>query len=163
MAALAKAKEVADYLGYNAVILDSELHGEARDAGAWLADQAIMYREGGGPLPACLLLGGETTVTVIGDGLGGRNQELALAFSPYIRGERVRALFAGTDGTDGPTNAAGAFVDGETVYRAEELRLRPAAFLSANNSYQFFDALGDLFITGPTGTNVMDIGIILVE
>jgi glycerate 2-kinase len=162
MAALGKAAEVAGYLGYNAAVLDSELHGEARDAGARLAFQAMEYREKGGATPACLLVGGETTVTVTGDGLGGRNQELALAFSLYIQGEDVRALFAGTDGTDGPTGAAGAFVDGETVYRAEELRLRPASFLTANNSYRFFESLGDLFITGPTGTNVMDIGIILV-
>jgi glycerate 2-kinase len=162
MAALGKAKEVADYLGYHAMVIGSEVHGEAREAGAMLARQTIEYRESGGQTPACLLVGGETTVTVTGDGLGGRNQEVALGFSLNIRGERVRALFAGTDGTDGPTGAAGAFVDDETVYRAEELRLRPAAFLLANNSYRFFESLGDLFITGPTGTNVMDIGIILV-
>lgn len=162
LASLNKAKEVADYLGYQAVVLDSETHGEAREVAVRLAGAAIKYTESGGQTPACLLVGGETTVTVTGTGLGGRNQEMALAFALSIRGEPVRALFAGTDGTDGPTDAAGAFADGETVYRAVELRLRPTAFLDSNNSYRFFESLGDLFITGPTGTNVMDIGIILV-
>ena len=118
----------------------------------------------------CLLAGGETTVTVTGNGKGGRNQEFALAFGMEISGEKgISLLSAGTDGTDGPTEAAGAMVDGDTVGQARFFDLDPAAYLDDNDSYTFFSRLDDRsgkryhLKTGPTGTNVMDVQIILIE
>ncbi len=119
-----------------------------------------------GPLktPACVISGGETTVTIRGKGLGGRNQEFALAAALDIAGLRdVVILSGGTDGTDGPTDAAGAIADGTTLARAQALGLNAAAFLANNDSYHFFEATGDLIKTGPTGTNVADIQLILVR
>jgi hydroxypyruvate reductase len=114
--------------------------------------------------PACILSGGETTVTVRGKGLGGRNQEFALAAALDIAGlQNVVILSAGTDGTDGPTDAAGAIADGTTLARAQALGLNPPAFLANNDSYRFFEATGDLIKTGPTGTNVADIQLVLVR
>jgi glycerate 2-kinase len=114
--------------------------------------------------PACVLAGGETTVTLQGHGKGGRNQELALGAAIALDGmSRISLLSAGTDGTDGPTDAAGAFVDGATCHRARGRGLNPADFLSSHDSYHFFAALGDLLITGPTRTNVMDIMCLLIE
>jgi len=125
---------------------------------------------GRGDKPRCLLSGGETTVTVRGTGTGGRNQELALAFAMEIAGIKgITMLSAGTDGTDGPTDAAGAIVDGETVPKARALGMDPFAYLENNDSYTFFSRLDTLsgeayhVITGPTGTNVMDIQIIRIE
>jgi hydroxypyruvate reductase len=113
--------------------------------------------------PACLISGGETTVTLRGGGLGGRNQEFALAAAIDLAGlDGVVVLSGGTDGTDGPTDAAGAIADGRSVRRARERGLDPANFLSENDSYRFFDALGDLLKTGPTNTNVMDVRLVLV-
>ena len=113
--------------------------------------------------PICVLAGGETTVHVTGNGKGGRNQEFALVVAQELHGkERWALLSAGTDGIDGPTDAAGAFVDGQTISRAQAQGLNPVCFLVENNSYNFFAALGDLFTPGPTGTNVMDIKIALV-
>ncbi len=163
MAALKKAEEVAGLLGYNSAILDDSIRGEAREAAARLADEAVRCRTGGVRMPACLIVGGETTVTVKGRGMGGRNQEMALAFALKVQGiPGIYALFAGTDGTDGPTDATGAFADGNTVSRAHKAGLDAMSRLSDNDSYGFFKALDDLFITGPTGTNVMDVGIILI-
>ena len=109
--------------------------------------------------PACIITGGETTVTLRGQGLGGRNQEFALAAALDIAGLPDVLIFsAGTDGTDGPTDAAGAFADGDTLGRNPDAR----RYLDDNDSYHYFEALGDLVITGPTGTNVMDVRIILV-
>ena len=163
-AALRKAKEVAGYLGYHAAIIDPAVSGEARDAGRAIAEAAIRYRREGGNTPACLIFGGETTVTIRGNGLGGRAQETALSFARAADGVRgVSALFAGTDGTDGPTDAAGAFADGATVADASDMGLGAGEYLSGNDSYHFFKATGGLFIPGPTGTNVMDIGIVLVR
>jgi glycerate 2-kinase len=165
--AIEMAKEEASALGYQVVVLSSELKGEARDAGVWLAREAISrqrhcHEKHGGPL--CLLAGGETTVTVRGGGLGGRNMELALAFVLGLKGTSgITLLSAGTDGTDGPTDAAGAIVDGETLIKAAAKVLDPDDFLTRNDSYSFFKAVGGLMITGPTGTNVMDIQIILIE
>ncbi|HLB25879.1 MAG TPA: glycerate kinase [Nitrospirota bacterium] len=162
--ALGKAKEVAEYLGYSSLIFESPVQGEAREAAARLAREARKYREGGGLLPACLIVGGETTVTIKGGGMGGRNQEMALAFAAELQGyDGIAALFAGTDGTDGPTDAAGAFADGRTVGLAHEAGLIASDLLADNDSYHFFEQTGDLFSPGPTGTNVMDIGIILVR
>ena len=163
MAALRKAGEVAGYLGFSTRVLDGAVQGEASEVAAALAEEALKLAQGREERPLCLILGGETTVTVRGGGMGGRNQEMALAFAQAIEGDgSVAALFAGTDGTDGPTDAAGAFADGSTLARSASIGLNAAAFLEDNDSYNFFKSLGDLLVTGPTGTNVMDIGIILV-
>jgi hydroxypyruvate reductase len=129
---------------------------------AAIAREALNSGRPGRP-PLCLISGGETTVTLRGNGMGGRNQEFALAAALDIAGlEGVLAFSAGTDGTDGPTPAAGAFADGSTVSRAASLGLDARDFLARNDSYRFFEPLGGLVITGPTGTNVMDIRLILV-
>ena len=165
--ALQIAKREALARGYSTVILSSELRGEAREVGRWLAYQAIeAYHESGPTAPGkiCLIAGGETTVTVTGNGLGGRNTELALAFAREIKGtEGITLLSAGTDGTDGPTDAAGAIVDGGTLIRAEASGLDVEVCLAANDSYHFLEKTADLLITGPTGTNVMDLQIILLD
>jgi len=110
------------------------------------------------------LAGGETTVTIQGNGKGGRNQELALSFAIAIDGwEKIAFISAGTDGTDGPTDAAGAIVDGLTCRKALQENLNPHTFLSNNDSNSFFEPLGDLLKTGPTRTNVMDIMCIVIE
>lgn len=163
--ALEAARREAEVRGYKALLLTSFLQGEAREVGRALASVVKEVRKSGEPVepPACLLSGGETTVTVRGKGKGGRNQELALAMVGELAGlEGVLVLSAGTDGTDGPTDAAGAFVDGETSKRARKLGLEPDDYLRENDSYNFFRALGDLFVTGPTGTNVMDLQIALI-
>lgn len=114
--------------------------------------------------PVCVLAGGETTVTLRGAGKGGRNQELALAAAIALDGfSRISLLSAGTDGTDGPTDAAGALVDGATCARARTAGLNPAEFLARQDAYHFFASLGDLLFTGPTRTNVMDIMCLLIE
>jgi glycerate 2-kinase len=113
--------------------------------------------------PACIISGGETTVTIRGDGKGGRNQEFALAAAIDMAGlADTLILSGGTDGTDGPTDAAGAIADGKTCERAEKLGLAARDYLARNDSYHFFDKLGDLVITGPTHTNVMDVRLILI-
>jgi len=114
--------------------------------------------------PVCVISGGETTVTLRGGGLGGRNQEFALAAAIALEGvPGVLVFSAGTDGTDGPTPAAGAMADGATVSRAAALGLDARRMLAANDSYHFFEPLGDLVVTGPTGTNVMDVRLMLVR
>ena len=110
-----------------------------------------------------MLSGGETTVTIKGKGRGGRNQEFVLASAIAIEGEeQVVVLSGGTDGTDGPTDAAGAIADGETLARARSKGLDPWDYLQRNDSYTFFEALDDLLMTGPTRTNVMDVRIMLI-
>jgi glycerate 2-kinase len=162
--AIGKAAEVAGYMGYTVRVLDSPLTGEAGEAAVWLHGAAGSYLASSDGLPACILAGGETTVTIKGDGLGGRNQELALAFAINIDGdEHMSALFAGTDGGDGPTDAAGAFVDGETVKMAAKSGIDAASYLSRNDSYHFFERAGGHFKPGPTGTNVMDIAVIIAR
>ncbi|BCB27433.1 hypothetical protein SKTS_23190 [Sulfurimicrobium lacus] len=169
--ALAAAQEKSRQLGFAAEIVTSELQGEARDAAGFLAHTARMTQDGmNSDERRCLLFGGETTVTVRGTGKGGRNQELALAFALEAEGRQgISLLSAGTDGNDGPTDAAGALVDGRTAERARRLGMEPAAYLAENDSYGFFqrfDALSGTrshFMTGPTGTNVMDLQIILLE
>lgn len=170
--ALNAAREKAVSLGFDAEIIASELQGEARDAARYLSAKAIKVQQSlkSGEEPRCLISGGETTVTVKGSGLGGRNQELALAFALEIEGMKgIAMLSAGTDGTDGPTDAGGAIIDGETVIEVKKFGLDPERYLNTNDSYTFFKKLdflsGDThhIITGPTGTNVMDMQIIIVE
>jgi glycerate 2-kinase len=162
--ALEAAREKAESLGFRTEILADTLSGEARDAGEWLAHKALaVKRHADLEIPLCLISGGETTVTVAGGGKGGRNMELALSFAVEIDGiSGISLLSAGTDGTDGPTDAAGAVVDGRTAVKAREMGLSPEAYIRNNDSYSFFEATGELLITGPTGTNVMDIQLILV-
>jgi glycerate-2-kinase len=149
--ALRVAEREAAKLGYRTKVLTSELSGEARMVGADLVRRARRRRG-----RFCLLAGGETTVTVRGPGKGGRCQELALAAAIEMRGTGEMALLAaGTDGTDGPTDAAGAVVDGATATSDAAL------FLDANDSYSHFHAYGGHVMTGPTRTNVMDIVIVL--
>ena len=162
---LMSAKEKAESLGYNVLILSSMIEGETRFIAQVHGAIAKEIIKTGNPLPlpACILSGGETTVTISGNGFGGRNQEFALSASIDISGKKnIVMLSGGTDGTDGPTDAAGAFSDTFTLKRAEEMGLNPYRFLANNDSYHFFQKLGDLFITGPTNTNVMDLRIVLV-
>ncbi|MBX9602663.1 MAG: glycerate kinase [Bryobacteraceae bacterium] len=159
--ALEAAADQARELGYAPRILTAALAGEARDAArVWAAIALEQARQARGPV--CLLSGGETTVTLRGAGRGGRNQEFALAAAIAMDGERDTLLLsAGTDGIDGPTPAAGAIATGGTLARARALGLDARAALDANDSYRFFDSLGGLVNTGPTGTNVMDLQILL--
>ncbi len=164
--ALEAASEEAKRRGYRPLILSSRFQGEARELARFHADILWEIVHSGQPvrLPACVLSGGETTVTVRGKGKGGRNQEFALAAAIALAGEKnIMCLSAGTDGTDGPTDAAGAIVTGDTLSRAAKLGLSAADFLERNDSYSFFNALGDLVKTGPTGTNVMDVNVMLAE
>lgn len=161
--ALEAAAAQARRFRYNTIILGSTLEGETRDVGRMHAAIARQIRLQGQPLaaPACVISGGETTVTIRGKGKGGRNQEFVLAAALDIAGlEDVVVMSVGTDGTDGPTDAAGAVADGATVARSDR---DAAADLANNDSYPFFDRLGDLLKTGPTGTNVMDLHLVLVR
>jgi hydroxypyruvate reductase len=163
--ALARAREMAISLGYKTLILSSMIEGEASvAAGLHMAIGREILKTGHPlKLPACLLSGGECTVTIRGTGLGGRNQEFALAAARQMEVPgRIVLLSAGTDGSDGPTDAAGAFVDSTTGQRAQTAGLDPQRSLAANDSYHFFEQLGDLYKTGPTNTNVMDLRIMLV-
>lgn len=163
--ALSAAEDKACSLSFHPLRLTSMLQGEAREAAKFLCSIAKEVHRSKRPIPcpACLLSGGETTVTIKGNGLGGRNMELALASSLELSGLPYTVLLsAGTDGTDGPTNAAGAFAAGSTEFRAKNRGLSPKQYMSRNDSYNFFKEINDLFITGPTGTNVMDMQIMLV-
>ncbi len=163
--ALFMAKKKAEELGYNSVVLSSMLEGETKDTAAIhmaIAHEVAMHDEPAAK-PACILSGGETTVTIKGEGKGGRNQEFALAAALKMgKIQNTVVLSAGTDGTDGPTDAAGAISDSTSLERAQALGLDPQAFLNDNDSYNFFNSLGDLYKTGPTNTNVMDLRIILI-
>ncbi len=159
------AKAKARALGYRTLVLSTTIQGETRDIAGMHAAIAREIRDSGQPLaaPACVISGGETTVTLRGVGKGGRNQEFALAAALDIEGlDNMVLLSAGTDGTDGPTDAAGALCDGTTVKRARAKGLDPRAALAENDSYPFFDSIGDLIKTGPTRTNVMDVRLVLV-
>jgi glycerate 2-kinase len=156
----------AGRLGFNTLVLSTSLVGEAREVARVHAAIAREIQVAGRPVkvPACVISGGETTVTIRGKGLGGRNQEFALAAAIDIAGlGDTVILSAGTDGTDGPTDAAGAIADGATLARAQALHLDAPEYLANNDSYRFLDATGDLIKTGPTGTNVADIQLILVR
>jgi hydroxypyruvate reductase len=156
------AAEAAAELGYD-VVQGIELSGEANELGCAIARQVGAIRGE----RVCLVAGGEAVVTVLGNGRGGRAQQCALAMAIELAsvaaGRRVAALFAGTDGIDGPTDAAGAIATPETVARGAEAGLDAGVALARNDAYEFFKALGDLVIVGPTGTNVADLMIALVN
>jgi hydroxypyruvate reductase len=158
--ALTAAAERAKALGYNTLVLSSYIEGETRDIARVHAAIAKEIDAFDRPLPrpACIISGGETTVTIRGDGKGGRNQEFVLAAAIDIAGLRdVCVLSGGTDGTDGPTDAAGAICDSDTLGRGPDAPV----YLARNDSYAYFEKLGDLIKTGPTGTNVMDVRVVL--
>jgi glycerate 2-kinase len=184
MTAIAGAVEAARSRGYDVHTIAAPLVGEAREAAVMYADQVRQALSRFAP-PLCVLGSGETTVHVTGNGIGGRNQEFALAMAPLLadltlrqaqghpeqgRGvtrsapNKIEAVFGsiGTDGIDGPTDAAGAIIDATTLTRAAAGGLDPAAYLRNNDSYHFFSALGDLLHTGPTGTNVGDVQVALI-
>jgi hydroxypyruvate reductase len=162
--AVVAAADEAKRLGLKPLVLSTLIEGETRDVARMHAAIAREVLASGRPAkpPLCLISGGETTVTLRGDGLGGRNQEFVLAAAMDLAGAKhAVVLSGGTDGTDGPTDAAGAIADGMTVSRAQTSGLSPAKFLAANDSYHFFEALDDLLKTGPTNTNVMDVRLVL--
>lgn len=160
---------ICEYLkskSLNTVLLTSALEGEAKHVGIVLSSIAKEVLESGNPVskPAAIIAGGETTVTVGGEGLGGRNQELALSVALRIRGSHAITFSSfSTDGVDGPTNAAGAIVDGETIQQAEKLGIDPETYLARNDSNTFFSKIGGLIITGNTGTNVNDISLLIIS
>jgi glycerate 2-kinase len=162
--AMAGAVAEAESRGYHVLRIDEPILGEARAAS--LAHlHRIMAQAGGLPRPACIVASGETTVHVTGHGRGGRNQEFALAAAEPLSAQTASIVVgsAGTDGIDGPTDAAGAIVDPTTVSRARAAGLgAPARYLSDNNAYAFFEPLDDLIRTGPTGTNVGDLQVVLI-
>lgn len=157
--ALVAAARHAEELGYTVRLSDEPLTGEAREAGRRLAREALAA-----PAGTCLLWGGETTVTVAGAGRGGRNQELALAAALELEGadRPIVLLSGGTDGIDGPTDAAGGWVTPATASAARALDLDPEDHLARNDAYPLLDALGQLLRPGPTHTNVMDVQVALV-
>ena len=156
------AGEAAARLGYECIFLSDCLDGEASDTGRALAKELKKYASGGRKI--ALLAGGETVVHVKGSGLGGRNQELALAAAQVLDGIPNAALISvGSDGTDGPTNAAGGYADGDTVRELARKDMDIAAYLANNDAYHALDAVGNLIITGPTGTNVNDVTIGLIN
>jgi len=162
---LRKAKERAEALGIPARIMSSRLRGEAREAARVIMAIGEEIAATGQPFaaPVCLLFGGETTVILRGDGMGGRNQEMALAALAEIRDNpRFVFLSAGTDGIDGHSDAAGAVVDRTSWERAQALGLKIDDYLARNDSHRFFRQTGDLIMTGPTGTNVMDVTALLI-
>jgi glycerate 2-kinase len=162
--AVIAAKEMAESLGYSVKLIDDLAEGEATElAVAHAAIAKEIYHAGTFRRPACLISGGEATVTLGGDGLGGRNQEFALATALEIAGlDGIVALIGGTDGTDGPTKAAGGIVDGGTVRRGKTQGLDVREYLSRNDSYHFLRATDDLLVTGPTFTNVMDLRVFII-
>ncbi len=167
--ALEAAKAEAQGMGFDVEIVSAEVTGIAREVGTQMARTAKGQRGKGAEGQSkketkCLISGGETTVVVTGDGKGGRNTELALAFAIEIDGvDGITFLSAGTDGNDGPTDATGAVVDGNTIKKAKAIGLDPQEYLNNNDSYNFFKKIDALLITGPTGTNVMDVQIVLIS
>ena len=163
--ALKEAEKKAKELGFNTLILSSSISGDTAEAAKQHSELAKRIRKENKPVkaPACIISGGETTVEVKGDGLGGRNQEFVLVSAMEIEGLDDVVIFSiNTDGADGPTEAAGAFCDGKTIFKAKDLKLDPYGYLENNDSYHFFEKLDGLIKTGPTLTNVMDIHLILV-
>ena len=164
--ALKKIKERARKLGYKTIIVDTKLEGEAKLVGEKIAKDAIDFanlkaRKG---VKHCLLYGGETTVTIVGNGKGGRNQELILAAAIALKGSnRITILSEGTDGNDGPTDAAGAVCNGDTIEKGNKRGLNSVEYLENNDSYNYFNSINQLLKISPTGTNVMDVQIVLIN
>ena len=165
--ALEAAREEAERRGYTTLILSSMVEGETKEVARVHTAIAKEILASGRPIraPACVISGGETTVTIRGQGLGGRNQEFCLAAALDLMDlpPRVVILSGGTDGNDGPTAAAGAIVDPQTVQRGIQAGMKAAEYLRNNDSFRFFEKTGDLLITGPTKTNVMDVRLVLVR
>lgn len=165
--ALEAAAEAAEKMGYRALILSSMVEGETREVARVHTAIAREILNSGRPVPppACIISGGETTVTIRGNGLGGRNQEfcLAAALDLAIIPPRLVVLCGGTDGNDGPTNAAGAIVDPLTLKRGAEAGMEATAYLANNDAYHFFERIDELLVTGPTNTNVMDVRLVLIK
>lgn len=163
LAALTAARDYASNLGLNARIISESVQGDVADAAHWLAQCAIEAKASHEKRPICLISGGETTVKVRGSGVGGRNMELALIFALQVqKTSGITLLSAGTDGSDGPTDATGAIVCSTTVPESKEKGLDANSFLENNDSYNFFSKAEGLLKTGSTGTNVMDIQIVIV-
>jgi len=159
------AEHAAADLGFNPLVLSTYVEGEAREVAKVLVavGREILGSDRPARRPACVIVGGETTVTVRGDGKGGRNQEMALMAAIALQGiEDVAVVCLATDGTDGPTDASGALADGATVTRARALGLDPWDYLARNDAYHFFAPLDDLLLTGPTNTNVNDLSFVFV-
>lgn len=157
----AAAKE-AEKLGYESRILTTELCCEARDAGIWLSKMAREYHDSKRPM--ALIAGGETVVHLTGRGKGGRNQEIALSAASGISGLKNTLIFSlGSDGTDGPTDAAGGIVDGNTLENLTKQGIHVAVVLAKNDSYNALKAVDGLIFTGPTGTNVNDLSVVLIK
>jgi glycerate 2-kinase len=164
LAARAAEQAAADQ-GLNPLVLSTYVEGEAREVAKVLVavGREILASERPVRRPACVIVGGETTVTVRGDGKGGRNQEMALMAAISLEGiEDVNVVCLATDGTDGPTDASGALVDGTTVERGRALGLDPYDYLARNDAYLYFAPLNDLLLTGPTNTNVNDLAFVFV-
>ena len=166
--AAAAAQQAAEEQGFHATILSTFIQGEAREVAQVLValGREVLVHQRPLPQPACLILGGETTVTLRQEGKGGRNQELALAAALALDGlpasPPITIVSLATDGTDGPTDAAGGLVDASTVARGRALGLDARAYLDAHNSYPYLQAVGDLLVTGPTRTNVNDLMLVVV-
>jgi len=161
-----RAIDEAKVLGFHSIFLSSCIEGESREVAKVHTAIGKEIISSGNPIarPACVVSGGETVVTVKGEGLGGSNLEFALAAAIEIEGmDNIVIISLGTDGTDGPTHAAGAIADGNTVRKAKKLGLDPAEFLKRNDSYHFFKNLNELIITGHTDTNVMDLRLVLIK
>jgi hydroxypyruvate reductase/glycerate 2-kinase len=163
--ALKAAKTEAMSLGFKSYIIDSEMSGDVENVCESVLNNAVSFKKNNDiPKPACLLYGGETTIRVSGNGLGGRNQHLVLLAAIRLRNiPGITLLSAGTDGNDGSTDAAGAVADAETIRRAISLHEDPENYLCEFNSYNFFKRISGLIVTGPTFTNVMDLVVVLVE
>lgn len=165
LTALEAAKEKAEELGFNAFIEDSGMQGDVELVSQYLVDKAMWYKNDPDvSKPVCLLFGGESTLKVAGNGTGGRNQHLALVTAMKLQNcSGITILAAGTDGSDGPTNAAGAIVDSATFHLASSLNVDASKYLADFDSYNFFKATDGHVITGPTMTNVMDLAVIIIE
>ena len=155
----------ASEIGYNVQVLSTFIEGEARQLGLFLGgiSKGLIYNGNPLPTPAAIIMGGETTVKVSGNGKGGRNQEVVLSSIKMIEGLKTLIASVGTDGIDGPTEAAGAIADGQTFSKTKSMKLDPLLYLNNNDSFSFFEEISDLIITGPTRTNVNDLSIILAR
>jgi hydroxypyruvate reductase len=161
--AVTGARRAAEARGYRVLEITPATQGEARGAGSTFVEAGARAAHGS-EHPLCVLGSGETTVTVTGDGLGGRNQEFAIGGLPKLAELAGTVVLgsAGTDGIDGPTDAAGAVVDQTTAARARAMGLDAGDALNRNDAYRFFASLGDLILWGPTGTNVGDVHVLLI-